>query len=550
LNNKKIAIQYAKDIIRSKLPANELTILACKRFLYDLVNPHYYYCPKDVDSRIKFMNCLKLIGDDWGKDFILMSWQTFFICGIYGIKRKSDGYKKTNSVFLNVPRKNGKSLLVCALAFYEMLFQQDGQVILAANSLRQIKEVDHDILTKLILQIDPSKKHIKINYSAIKYNNNVINFVVATPATLDGLNASLAIIDEYHEAVTSRVSDVIASSQSNRKDPTFIIITTSGYNVESPCYQLHSYCKDILCSVIDDPSQFALMYGVDDQDIELNDPKDYETILRKANPNYGISANPTTLLNKLKRSKIFDNERPEFLVKNLNYWLQTSTDKGWIDDKYIVNSMKNINITDKMFEGRDVWIGADLAKNRDLSSITYMFVIDNDFYFFNKYYIPSDNVSSQANREFYQKAALQGHINIQIDSNITDYDLILNDILEVGRKHDIRLLAYDSFNASQFIINATEMGINCLPFCQLNGSMTKPISNFERLMLSDRVILQKNIITKWCFGNVEIITDKYGNQNVDKKKRNKKIDGVSSILTSLGGCMQSEAGIKYINIYN
>jgi phage terminase large subunit-like protein len=61
---------------------------------------------------------------------------------------------------------------------------------------------------------------------------------------LDGLNLHLGILDEFHAHPTSEMVDVIVSGMGQRLQPLLFIITTAGFNLNSPCYKEYEYgCK-------------------------------------------------------------------------------------------------------------------------------------------------------------------------------------------------------------------------------------------------------------------------------------------------------------------
>ena len=119
--------------------------------------------------------------------------------------------------------------------------------------------------------------------------------------------------------------------------------------------------------------------------------------------------------------------------------------------------------------------------------------------------------------------------------------VILQDILKVNNSHQIRLVSYDKWNSSQFAIDCTNaLGSETLqPYSQTAGSLNKPIKEFQRLIMSGQIVLQKNIITKWMISNVIVKTNNMGNQSIDKSSRSKKIDGVAAMLNTLGAYLES-----------
>lgn len=100
-------------------------------------------------------------------------------------------------------------------------------------------------------------------------------------------------------------------------------------------------------------------------------------------------------------------------------------------------------------------------------------------------------------------------------------------------------VAYDSYNATQFAINATSAGLPLQPYSQTLANFNRPTKEFERLILSGTIILDSNPINQYCFSNVALKSDHNGNVKPDKSSRYKKIDGVIAKLMALGGFLTS-----------
>jgi len=69
--------------------------------------------------------------------------------------------------------------------------------------------------------------------------------------------------------------------------------------------------------------------------------------------------------------------------------------------------------------------------------------------------------------------------------------------------------------------------------------MNKPIKEFQKLVMSGKIIMKKNIITRWMFANVILKQNYMGNYMVDKSSRGKKVDGVIAQLNALGVLLDS-----------
>ena len=532
MTNKETAIKYAEDVLSSGITACHWVKLACQRWLNDLENPLYYYNESEVDAVITFIQTLYLTEQTQKKHFYLEDWQVFITVAIYGLYRVSNNTRKIRYAYLEMARKQGKSQWANALAIYHLLADVDAQVIVSANSKDQAKNVDFKKCKQFAKQLDRSKRHIKHYYSSLKYKDSELIVTASDSTKLDGLNTSFAIIDELHEAPNNLMYNVIKSSMGSREQPLFVVITTAGFDTTSFCFQLRSYCTDILNDIADDPSQFAIIYTLDDTD-------DYtdKSCWSKANPNLSISVYPDFIESEVNKAVNFEAERNGVLVKNFNRWLKANTDEDWLPEEVVVASMKNITLSDPMFNKMPVWCGVDLSSVSDVTAITYMIPVENQIYFFNEYYIPEDSTNTNINKDMFKNAAALGQMNVT-SGNVCDYNRILADIQKVNMSHAVQMISYDKWNSTQFAIDATQHFI-MKPYSQTAGSLNKPIKEFQRLILSGNIILQKNIITKWMIGNVIVRTNSMGNQNIDKSSRSKKIDGVASSLNALGAYLDS-----------
>ena len=83
-----------------------------------------------------------------------------------------------------------------------------------------------------------------------------------------------------------------------------------------------------------------------------------------------------------------------------------------------------------------------------------------------------------------------------------------------------------------------------IPITQSQGNFNKPTKELERLILSEKVIIDNNEITRFCFRNVIIKADQYGNIKPIKFVDSNKMDGVMSMLMALAGYLE---GTHYSN---
>ena len=76
------------------------------------------------------------------------------------------------------------------------------------------------------------------------------------------------------------------------------------------------------------------------------------------------------------------------------------------------------------------------------------------------------------------------------------------------------------------------------PYSQSIGSMNRPTKELQRLILSGKVIIDKNPITLFCFENSVPKMDWNDNVKIVKNTPMQKIDGVIAMIMALGGYLQ------------
>lgn len=528
-----VAIQYANDVISGNTPACEYVKLAAKRFLKDIEDPLYYYNEEQATSVIEFVQSFFLTETTPKRLLRLEAWQVFILVNLYGLYKHKTNTKKYRVSYLELARGNGKTHLIALLSIYELLFGNDAQVILAANTTKQVMEVDFDKIKKLIQQIDPKQKYIKVYYNRIVFGSNKLIVTSNESKPIDGLSGSLMVVDEMHEMKNLAVFNVLKSSMVKRSDNTLFVITTAGFNNESECYRMRNYTIEVLKGVINDPSQFGIVYTIDDGD-DYTDPNTWF----KSNPNLNISVIEDAIASEVNKAQQSDLEKTGVLVKHFNVWLANKGIEDWIEEKYVLAAMQDISLDEARFMGCELYCGVDLSTVSDITAVVNMTQLDDKLYFFSNLYLPEDTVNKSVNKELYQRAVENNELKLT-SGNVVDYDYILKDMMEVKSNYEILQVNYDKWNSTQWAINATEVGFNLYPFSQVAGNLNKPLKDFERLIKEGNIVLQKNSLTKWMLGNVRLKINHMGNYSIDKSDRNRKIDNVAAIINCMGGYLDS-----------
>lgn len=523
-------IQYPSDVLSGKIITGEYIRLACNRFFSLMEDDRYEFRPDRVENVIRLFAHLKHFkGRHSGSPFLLEPWQEWIIASIYGFYNKKDGSRLTQTVYIEVARKNGKTALAAGIGL-NALFNDDedgAEVYFAANSKDQVKISAWPLCSNFAKTFDPKEKYLKVFRDTINYEKTVswLKVLAADSTKLDGPNPSTFILDEYHAAKTNSLKAVLESGQGTRDNPLEIIITTAGFDKLSPCYELRTTATEILNGLKEDDSFFIAIYSLDKDD----DWKDERNWV-KSNPNMDITVKSSYLRKEVRKAMNTPSDEVNVKTKNLNIWCDSSD--VWIPDDYIMSASSPVSLG--MFEEKnDCYIGIDLSSTSDLTAVSFMVPYRGKFYFRTHYYLPEDALQTKKNKEQYAEWVRNKYLTIT-PGNVVDYDYILNDIMCVDRNLYIVKVGYDAWNSTQFVINATDKGLPMEPVSQSIGNFNRPTKEMERIILSGNAVIDNNPITRFCFRNVVMKIDYNGNTKPSKENKDKKIDGVISMIEALG----------------
>ena len=466
-------------------------------------------------------------GEFAGQNIKLEEWQKKLVAILFGWQKRNskvEWVRRFNTAFIFIPRKNGKTILASGMAIADAILSGEygGEIVIFATKREQAK-LCWNGCEKMIEMHPDLKKECKIAYSTIlvKPTDTTIRPLGRDSKTEDGLNVSLGIADEYHAHPDNSLWEVIESSQGARKNPLMLAITTAGFNVESPAFQMYEYAKNVLNGVIEDDSFFAFIAEADKDD----DPFSEET-WRKANPNYGVSISKDYMQKQAQSAKNRPELRNNFLVKHLNIWTTSA-------EEFISFADWKACAGEVVKDGRKV-IGVDLSVTDDFSSVVIVWQKDGKYYIDPRFYIPEDGLYE---RERELRVPLytwvkEGYITATPGATI-DYDYIFADIER--ELAGAEALCFDPYRAKILVSRIEhELGFDsCIPIRQGYLTLSAPTAMLRSLIVERKLIHPDNPVMNWMISNVTIKRDEAGNIKIDKSHPRKKIDGVAALVNTL-----------------
>ena len=325
-----IANQYIADVLSGKQLACEWVIKACERQKRDLEGlPGYTFNPKRGAKVCYFVEHLRHTKGPLARQKIVLEpWQIFILTTVFGWV-DSTGARRFKDVYIEVPRGNGKSALSSGIALY--MLAADGEYGAECYSFATTGDqakIVFDVARQMAL-MSPDIKSV-LNLTVQKHSITQLTTGSSFSAknskddSLDGLNTHFGCIDELHAHKTRGLYDVIETSIGKRKQPMVWTITTAGFDTSGICYEVRTIVTMILNQTVQVESQFGIIYTIDDDDDWTSD-----AALIKANPNWGVSVNPETLISHREKALTLPSAVNNFKTKYLDVWC--SAKSAWMD---------------------------------------------------------------------------------------------------------------------------------------------------------------------------------------------------------------------------
>lgn len=525
--------EYALDVIEGKILAGKYVRQACQRYLAFM--DKYDFRIDKVERVLRFVGRMKhWQGKSAGRQFELLPYQRWIIYSIFGFYHKGTDRRVTHYVYLELARKNGKTALAAAICLYMMVADGEpgSEVELIANSREQAK-ICYQASAKFAESVDRKKKpwfDIQRDRIFMQHTDSKMLVLSSDATGNDGYNSYCFCLDEAHAMKTSELWDVMSSSQGMRDNYLGMIITTAGFNLFGFCYPYRRSCISVLSGAVDNDSQFSAIYSIDEGD----NWKD-ESVWVKANPSIGTTVTEQYLREMVRRAQTNTREEASVRTKNLNEWLTSSSQ--WVSYDVMLDATQEVNLED--YRGRSAYIGVDLGAVSDITALSVMIPDGDRYIFWCRYYLPESELTNNENHELYSYWHRKGFLKVT-PGNVTDYDIMTNDILEIAEIVLVNKISYDKWNAISWANDCTQRGLPLEPFSQALWSFNRPTKEFERNIKMGKVVIDNNEITRWCFDNVHLKTDHNGNVKPEKGKGEmNKIDGVIAILEAMGSYLES-----------
>jgi phage terminase large subunit-like protein len=284
-----------------------------------------------------------------------------------------NGQRQYRTSYVQIPRKNGKSNLLAAVALAMLFVEKEaGAEILLLRIITRPSGAIFDVCKQMVRNKQVLTNGCKVFRNSIVLNgtNSFLKAVASDAGVLHGANASCVLYDEVHTAKSRELWDVMATSMGARSQPLMFGISTAGlFDPNSVCYELYDYGKKVRDGVIDDKTFLPCIYEAASPDDDIHDVE----VWKKANPNFGVSIKPEYFEKMSREAKSLPSSEIAFRQLHLNQWVNSLS--GWIpDDEWMKSSG---SIPWDQLRGRDCYAGLDLAATEDVCAFVLIFPFDD-----------------------------------------------------------------------------------------------------------------------------------------------------------------------------
>ena len=537
--------EFAKENVKNKKDFGEDARLAFKRHIDDLArskkndpNFPYRFDEEKADDIIELANKLTIAEGEGNEQFTCAGFQEFILGSLFGWVHKETGKRRFTDSYVQVARQQGKSVLNAILGIKCCNFDNYnyGQIYCTATKADQAR-----IVLKEIIKFINADNDLKELFDIKDYKSEITGKITSTVIralgrdthTIDGFRPYLGIVDEYHAHKDNQMYKLLKGGTRKLKQSLISVITTAGFNLNAPCYDLYKYCRRVLRGIDVNERQFIYIAQMDEKD-DIWDPKNWI----KCCPLTGKDPELVAAMQEdaRKAQSMGGAELRDFLTKALNIWV-TNAETAFLNLAEWEKCGSERDLSD--FAGKQVIVGLDLSSGGDLTSYCLEFPYEDEETGDRKYFLHSHS--------FMPSHRLQEHMDLEDNAPYviwqqqglltvttaaggikTDYKTILSSLHDIVDKYqlDVMAIGYDPHNASAFLLDLEDFGCDLIEIKQSARSLNDATIDFQLEVKAHNMEYNKGNVLLTRSMNDAIISEpnSFGEIKIDKMLQKNRID--------------------------
>lgn len=526
------ATEYAREVVAGKVVCGKLHKLACQRHLNDLKRQRtadfpFYYDESAAARVIDFAETLTLAEGSKPKPLILIPSQAFDLSMLFGWKKVQGDYRRFRRSYISMARQNGKSVFNAILGTYIAGFSgyQYGKIFTVATKKRQARIAYEEMVKFIQADSDLSELFdIKDYKSTIiaKDTKCEIAALSRESGLEDGHRSIFCSVDEIHQHRDNGVYKALLNGQRSLPESLLSMITTRGFDLNSFCYEIDSYCRDILNGTSTADDFYVEIHTLDDGD-DIFDEKNWI----KANP--FLCRDPermkTLRLEAQTARDMGSFELRDFVCKAMNSWTK-NFETQFVEPEHWKACGSDRTLEDIVKAGhKDCYVGLDLSSGGDLTSLSLEFPLpDGRFYIYSHSFMPygrqAEHIATDiAPYDLWQQQGLLTVTGGEMDF-ITDYAYIISHLRDMRSRYGLTYLGIgaDPHNLAGIIQELEGFGCPVVSITQSARSLNDATVAVRLLIKGQQIEYDKrNELLSWSMINAAVVKNSFDEIKLDKR---------------------------------
>jgi phage terminase large subunit-like protein len=549
---------YADDVVAGRILAGPHVRAACRRHLADLGRRRsrtwrWRFDAAAAQRAIRFFaRVLRLNGGEFeGAPFVLGAWQAFIVGSLFGWIDPLTLERRFQVAYVETGKGNGKSPLAGGIGLYMLVADGEAraEVYSAAAKKDQAMILFRDAVA--MVKLSPALKRRcrligGVNPWNIAFRGSFFR-PISSEASQSGPRPHCALVDELHEHRNGNVLEMLRAGFKGRRSPLLFIITNSGVERESVCWQYHAKATKVAAGLLEDERFFAYVCANDARDDPMNNP----AVWVKTNPNLGVSIRTDYLAGQVAEARAMPAK--EATVRRLHFCEWVDAANPWISGEawLACERERHAGIVEE-FAGLEVVLAVDLSTTTDLSALAIAAdMADGRTRAAVDYWTPEEGLRARAERDAvpYDLWAKDGFLRLEAGSTLS-YAPIAARIAELADALQVTSIVFDRYRMAYLRRELEAIGVD-IPLLEhpqgwvkikaLPLWMPQSINELEAAVLERRLEVLRNPVLTWNSASAVTLTDDQQSRIFSKRKSTGRIDGLVALAMAVGALKAPEA---------
>lgn len=440
-----------------------------------------------------------------------------------------DGYRRFREGYIEMGKGNAKTPLLAGLGLFGLSMDGESapEIYAAATTRDQAQIMFRDAVRQAECSDDSLSSQLKVSGGDTP-NNISCGLGFFRPFSRDqgvksGVRPSMALIDEVHEHPTADVINKLKAGFKHRRQPLAVMITNSGFDRTSICYQMHQHADRVLNGYVSDDRLFLYVCSVD----EGEDPLTDESCWIKTNPMLGVTITLEYLRRQVENARNIPSELNTVLRLNFCVWTnqrERAIDMAQWDRCQAV-------VSDDELADAPCYGALDLGQSDDFSAWVRMWTLhDGRLAVKCRFWVPEAAFTKYPNRPYDEWRRL-GLLEVT-DGDCVDYGVIEEAIEQDCTAASILSVTYDPMHAKQMAQNLQGRGITVVSIGQ-GWQLSEATKRLFDLISQGVLCCEDNKILSVMASNFVIRHGSHQQIRPDKEAASEKIDGMVALTMGI-----------------